>query len=174
MKENESCEISYLPHIYFIYRQATKDEGVTGQTQVGNTIAPTPGACSDILIRTWINKCLAENRKGKQALVIPLTQEGMIMKEPTRALQGEPDETKLFPKVSYNDVDKCFVIAQLSYIAQVETKERVHILNNYMSLLFTRKTLLYFGRQQLQECLVSRELFIKPKQQQCLKIIVLT
>ena len=128
MKENESCEISYLPHIYFIYRQATKDEGVTGQTQDGNTIAPTPGACSDILIRTWINKCLAENRKGKQALVIPLTQEDeMIIEEPTPAIQGETEEIKLFPKVSYIDVDKCLLMKE-SYIAQVETKKQLSLL----------------------------------------------
>ena len=29
----------------------------------------------------------------------------MIVKEPTPALQQEPEETKLFPKVSSNDVE---------------------------------------------------------------------
>ena len=93
-------------HIYFNYRKAKKDPEITGQTQVGSTIVPTPRACSHtLLIRTWINKCLAENRKGKQALVVPLKQEEeMIVEEPTPALKGEPEVTKLFPTVSYNDV----------------------------------------------------------------------
>ena len=105
--------MKFKSHFYFKYRQVMKDQGITGQTQVG---------------RAWINKCLAENRKGKQAFEIPLTQEEeMITEEPTPALQGEPEETKLFPKVSYNDVDKCLLM-KMSYIAQVETKEHFHLL----------------------------------------------
>ena len=106
--------MKFKSHFYFKYRQVMKDQGITGQTQVG---------------RAWINKCLAENRKGKQAFEIPLTQEEeMIIEEPTPALQGEPEETKLFPKVSYNDVDKCLIVMKTSYIAQVETKENIHLL----------------------------------------------
>ena len=115
-------------HIYFNYRKAKKDPEITGQTQVGSTIVPTPRACSHTLIRTWINKFLAENRKGKQALVIPLTQEDeMIIEEPTPAIQGETEEIKLFPKVSCNDVDKCLLMKK-SYIAQVETKKQLPLL----------------------------------------------
>ena len=112
--------------IYFNCRQATKDQGITGQTQDGS--GPKHRACSHTLIRTWINKFLAENRKGKQALVIPLTEEDeMIIEEPTPAIQGETEEIKLFPKVSYIDVDKCLLMKE-SYIAQVETKKQLSLL----------------------------------------------
>ena len=118
--------MKFKSHIYFNCRQATKDQGITGQTQDGS--GPTHRAFSHTLIRTWINKFLAENRKGKQALVIPLTEEDeMIIEEPTPAIQGETEEIKLFPKVSYIDVDKCLLMKE-SYIAQVETKKQLSLL----------------------------------------------
>ena len=49
-------------YIYFKCRQSTKDRGITGQTQIGSTIAPTPRGLSPGL-KTWINKSLAESRK---------------------------------------------------------------------------------------------------------------
>ena len=91
-------------HIYFNYRKAKKDPEITGQTQVGSTIVPTPRACSHtLLIRTWINKCLAENRKGKQALVVPLKQEEeMIVEEPGRTYSSSKGRTRGNETVPYS------------------------------------------------------------------------
>ena len=93
--------MKFKSHIYFKCRQATKDPGITGQAQFESTNATTPSAHSHTLNRAVINRCLTENRKGKQALVIHRhTQEEMIVEEPTTAVKEEPEKTIHTPKVS--------------------------------------------------------------------------
>ena len=71
-----------LKTIYFKCRKATTDPGITRQVQFEITHSPTHSAHSHTVNRALINICLAENRKGKQVLVIHKhTQEEMIVEE---------------------------------------------------------------------------------------------